>query len=142
MDVTLVGCGGSKLPAPAAARDLYTSNLFRKSRAYAEHVGAPWYIASAKHGLLRPETVIAPYDVRLGAGRDAPPIHQWANGLVAALAAVQPRMSTLTVLAGETYVTPIEWALRGTGIAVLDPLHGLGIGMRLRWLTERLREPA
>lgn len=137
--VTLVGCGGSKRSEPTAARDLYTSNLFRKSAAWAERLGDPWYIASAKHGLLRPETVIAPYDVRLGAGRDAPPIHQWANGVVAALAAAQPRLRTLTVLAGETYVAPIRWALRGTGIVVLDPLHGLGIGQRLAWLTERLR---
>jgi hypothetical protein len=136
--VVLVGCGGSKRPAAAPARDLYTSNLFRKSAAYAAALGGPWYIASAKHGLLHPDTVIAPYDVRLGSGRGAPPIHAWATGLLDALWAAEPALERLTVLAGATYVEPLRWALRGTPVAVQDPLRGLGIGQRLAWLTERL----
>lgn len=135
--VTLVGCGGSKRPHAAPARDLYTSTLFRKSAAYAETLG-PWFIASAKHGLLHPDTVIEPYDVRLGSGRGAPPIHAWAEGLTAALLAAQPGLQRLTVLAGETYVAPIRWHLRRTTVEVCDPLHGLGIGQRLAWLTDAL----
>ena len=46
--------------APAKAKDLYTSDWFRKARAYVEHRGGPWFILSAEHGLVDPETVIGP----------------------------------------------------------------------------------
>lgn len=39
--VVLVGCSAAKLEKPAPARDLYTSPLFRKARAYALASGLP-----------------------------------------------------------------------------------------------------
>src|SRR3546814_11212990 len=47
--------------------DLYASPWFQKARAYGERQGGAWFILSAKHGLIAPETVIAPYDETLGA---------------------------------------------------------------------------
>ena len=61
----LVACCGPKLDHAAPARDLYTSDLFTKSRAYAERNGCGWAILSAKHGIVLPDEVIAPYDVTL-----------------------------------------------------------------------------
>src|SRR3546814_2674569 len=52
---------------PAPARDLYASPWFQKARAYVERQGGAWFILSAKHGLIAPETVIARYDETLGA---------------------------------------------------------------------------
>jgi Family of unknown function (DUF6884) len=50
--VLLVTCVKRKRSAPAAARDLYISDLFVKERSYAEHLGVPWYIHSTEHGVL------------------------------------------------------------------------------------------
>ena len=61
----LVGGVKSKHNHTSAAQDLYNSRLWRCRRAYAERSGFPWYILSAKHGLLAPETKIAPYDLAL-----------------------------------------------------------------------------
>lgn len=47
-DVVLVGCVKRKLSHPAPARDLYTSPLFAKGRAYAEASGAAWFVLSAQ----------------------------------------------------------------------------------------------
>ena len=51
----LVACVKEKLAAPAAARDLYVSPLFKKEREYAERAGLPWFILSAEHGLVAPD---------------------------------------------------------------------------------------
>lgn len=63
--IVLVGCVKQKLDYPAPARDLYTSTLFRKERAYAEATGAAWFVLSAEHGLVAPSAVLQPYDLRL-----------------------------------------------------------------------------
>uniref|UniRef100_UPI0038B36EF6 DUF6884 domain-containing protein n=1 Tax=Agromyces humi TaxID=1766800 RepID=UPI0038B36EF6 len=48
--IGLVGCAAQKLRRPAPARDLYVSQLFRKSSAYVEWNCDAWFILSAKHG--------------------------------------------------------------------------------------------
>jgi hypothetical protein len=58
-DVVLVGCVKTKLPHAAPARDLYTSSLFRGRRRYAEQTQRPWFILSARWGLLAAEEVAA-----------------------------------------------------------------------------------
>jgi hypothetical protein len=51
----------------------------QEASAYAELTCDRWYDLSAKHGLLHPDTVIEPYDIKLDVNhRTAPPIHQWA----------------------------------------------------------------
>src|SRR5690606_13413659 len=55
--IALVSCVSSKEPHAAPARDLYTSALFRKARAYAERNADAWYILSAKYGLVDPNRV-------------------------------------------------------------------------------------
>ncbi len=67
--ITLVACSAAKAKEPKRARSLYTSDWFRKARSYAEAreavCGDPWFILSAEHGLVHPDTELAPYDVRL-----------------------------------------------------------------------------
>lgn len=64
--IVMVGCSQTKAAAAAPARELFTGELFRKARAHAEELDAPWYVLSAKFGLLDPEEVVSPYDVFLG----------------------------------------------------------------------------
>jgi len=47
------------------AEDLYCSELFYKSRRYAQANYDDWLILSAEHGLVRPCDVLAPYDRKL-----------------------------------------------------------------------------
>jgi hypothetical protein len=60
-------CAARKLDRPAPARELYVSQLFEKASAYATAARDRRYVLSAKHGLVQPDTVLEPYDVRLGA---------------------------------------------------------------------------
>ncbi|MFC1418665.1 DUF6884 domain-containing protein [Streptacidiphilus cavernicola] len=66
-DLVVVACGSQKAPGPMPARDLYQSTTFRLARAAAERL-APrhgWYVLSARHGLIHPDTVTHPYDQRI-----------------------------------------------------------------------------
>jgi hypothetical protein len=110
--------------------------LFRKAAAYAEANSDRWYVLSAKHGLIAPDTVIEPYDVKLGDRKTGPPIWDWATRVsdqleVALLGIPDPE---LLVLAGEQYRTCLwrcPWPTR-------VPMEGLGIGQQLGYLTKRL----
>lgn len=66
--VVIVACGKAKLDHAAQAQDLYVGGLFKAARAHAEATASRWFVASAKHGLIAPELVIAPYDQKLGSG--------------------------------------------------------------------------
>jgi len=63
--IGLVGCVKSKLDHPAAAKDLYISDLFVGRRRYVERSCDQWFILSALHGLVRPSEVLNPYDLSL-----------------------------------------------------------------------------
>ena len=80
----LVSCAATKLDHPAPAADLYTSPLFIKSRSYAEASGHPWFVLSARHGLVEPRTVLEPYDTKLA---DLTPSERsaWADRVARAL---------------------------------------------------------
>lgn len=63
--VILISCAKTKRNTPSAAKDLYQSDLFRSMRRYAEENADTWYILSAKHGVLQPDTIIDPYEKTL-----------------------------------------------------------------------------
>jgi hypothetical protein len=133
-DLVLVGCVKQKLPVPAPAKDLYTSPLFRKSRAYAEQAGVPWFVLSAEHGLVTPEQRLAPYDLRLS---KTPREYRRAWG-ARVVDRLQQEVGPLTgktieVHAGAAYVEPIRPLLTHAGATVVEPLAGLKLGPRLAW---------
>jgi hypothetical protein len=72
MRLALVSCVKRKASGPRPAKDLYVSPLFRALRTYAETSSDTWYILSAEHGLLHPETVVAPYERTLMRMRQGP----------------------------------------------------------------------
>ena len=139
--ILLLGCVSEKGPADVAARDLYVSTLFRLRRAYAETLGSPWFILSARHGLVRPDEVLEPYDVRLSslpaAGRRA-----WGDRVFAQLqAAAAPLPGRVFEFhAGSHYVEAVRPHLERLGAVVAWPLKGLGLGEQLHWYKQFLRE--
>lgn len=135
--IALVSCVKKKHALPCAARDMYTSPLFRKARAYAEMVADTWFILSAQYGLIRPDTSIEPYEQTLkeasASQRRAWAAHVYeqmrASGLLA------PGTQFIW-LAGMIYQRDLAKLLRG--YEQLDPLRGMRIGERLSWLTRAL----
>src|SRR5690606_4368286 len=118
------------------ARDLYTSALFRKARAYAERNADAWYILSAKYGLVDPNRVIEPYDVtlnRMGIGER----RAWAAKVRFELEQIVQPGDTVVMLAGAHYREGLMGALRRRGVQVQVPMEGLKIGEQLQWLSQR-----
>lgn len=118
----VIACGRRKATRPAPAPELYTGSLFRAASRSAVATGRPWLILSARHGLLDPATIIAPYEATITNRAD-----------IAALA---------ELVASQHDGTPLEaWvparylaALRLARVPVTaTPLAGLGIGQQLAW---------
>ena len=133
-DLVLVGCVKTKLDHPAPAQDLYTSPLFRKERAYAEACGVPWFILSAEHGLVRPNTVLEPYDLRLSQTTPAYR-REWGARVVDQLISEVGSLAgkRIEVHAGSACTDAIRESLRSQGAHVEEPLSGLTMGKRLAW---------
>jgi cytoplasmic iron level regulating protein YaaA (DUF328/UPF0246 family) len=136
MIVGLVGCASQKLKREAPARELYVSTLFKKASAYAEAHSDIWFILSAKHGLVHPDQMLEPYDVKLGT-KDAGPIHAWGDRVRFQLNEwVQvSEVEEVLLLAGGQYAIAAGSPANPAPWTVTDPMKGMGIGQRLQFLT-------
>jgi hypothetical protein len=137
LTVYLVSCVSQKREQACAARDLYVSDWFRKARRFAEASGCPWYVLSAKHGLVAPDQVIAPYEQTLNTTRAADR-RAWGERVAAQLAEAAPDLSRVVFLAGGRYREFLAPHLAGRGVEVSVPLEGLRIGEQLSWLGAAL----
>lgn len=94
---------------------------------------------SAKHGLIHPDEITEPYNVKLGTNAPtSSPIHQWADRVRGQLAVELAGIENdiLIALAGEQYRTVLlhsQWPYE-------IPMKGLGIGQQLAWLTAKLSD--
>lgn len=136
-NLCLVSCVSVKQSAAVPARDLYVSPWFRKACACIEALGCPWYILSAKHGLLDPSAIIDPYDETM----KAMPVHRrriWARGVIEGLAPRLAGVDSVTLFAGMAYREFLEPELRGRGIELHVPMQGMRIGQQLSWLSDQV----
>lgn len=127
----LIACCGKKLDHPAAAEDLYQSDLFKKSRAWAEMFGVGWAILSAKYGCVPPGRVIKPYDETLNT-KSPGELAQWGKLVRGQVGCMTLRRPTV-ILAGEKYR---QWIYSGDN--VIFPMQGMGIGQQLAWLKREV----
>lgn len=139
--VVVVGCGSLKLDRSAPASELYASTLFRLSLAYARQLAPDRdiRIASALHHLVQLDDVLAPYDARMTGGAS----QAWGAACARQFAAMVGRESwSLTLLLGQRYAAPLRhelrWA-RNRPVVIDEPLFGLQIGERLRFLSGATR---
>ena len=134
--IFLVSCARKKLPHPAKAKDIYMpSPLFAKSRAYVESTGRPWFILSAKYGLLDPEKRISPYDKTLNK-MPKEKRREWAHKVLNKLVPHLEGINYVVILAGSRYREFLEPKLCDRGFHVCVPMRSLGIGEQLRWLNK------
>lgn len=125
-EVTLIQCTASKRDTPAQARDLYDeSRYFRKMRAWAEWRGVPWFILSAKHGLVHPDDVLEPYNER---GISEEQAREIADELSDA--------ETVHITAGRDYTDHLVPELERRGVDVVNHFAGERIGTREKLLVE------
>ena len=151
IEIAFVGCSKTKTcTSPSgytAARDLYTSDLFRKRVEYVERKGMPWYILSAKSGLISPTVALRNYNETL-ADLSCTEIAEWhldvANSLMTELIYEfkGPKLSDVTIEfhAGSRYCEPLGSILKIFGVNIRKPVANLGIGKQLAFYSEQNME--
>lgn len=133
MEVYLISCVSKKQNTPMKASDLYVSEWFKKARIFVGNNS--YYILSAKHGLLNPETVIEPYEKTLNKMSKLEKT-EWSNLVVKQIKQVIPNNNILVFLAGRNYREFVIHQLIDYEIQI--PMKGLGIGQQLKWLNENI----
>lgn len=132
--VVIVACGAKK-EGPAAAGALYVGSYHRAMRRAADALtrdGGRVLILSALHGLVELDTVLAPYDMRMGE-----PGSVTASTLRDQAAALGLDGAEVTVLGGRAYVEAVHQVLPDA----LAPLAGSrGIGEQLGRLAAIYRD--
>lgn len=130
-----MGCVKQKAITSQPARDLYLSALFRGRRAYVERFCDQWWILSAAHGLVHPDTVLAPYDVTLK-DADSSRRRDWTEAVLRALDEQVGLVArdVVEIHAGADYFgSGLVDALRARGCEVVIPTEGMTIGPQLQF---------
>jgi hypothetical protein len=139
----LIGCGKTKANEACGARDLYTGSLFSARRAYAERTGCPWWIVSAKHGLVAPDDWLSPYDMTIA---DLKPVDRaaWALAVVASILDnlgddTELRRVVVELHMGAAYADPLMGVILAVGMTHSWPVQSMGIGEQRAWYASPLR---
>lgn len=135
--IVLISCSSKKLSEKSKAKEIYSSDLFKKNLEYAISLNPDVvYILSAKYGLLNLEEEIEPYNVTLNkmsknARKD------WARDVIKKLKEiVDLERDKIIFLAGQKYREFLISEIKNYEI----PLKGLGIGKQLKFLKEKLEK--
>lgn len=138
MKIAIVGCGKKKKQkGKHKAKKLYTSLYSRLRIKYAEQKCDQYYILSAKHGLLTPETRIEPYDKHIKE-LEAPEFDTQLGISDSILEAKDswPENTEVVLLAGKEYIQVIEKRLPDF-VEVEKPFEETnGIGEQIKWLKD------
>ena len=130
--IAIIGCSKLKLKGSTKAKDLYQGQLFKKARKYCENRQLPYYILSARYGILDPESHIDYYDTTI---KDLTKLQLTELVGRVRIALSKLEVSEVVLLAGENYYKVIEEA--APELTITRPMQGLGIGQQLKWLKER-----
>jgi hypothetical protein len=134
MRVGLVGCVKMKRSAGGSlARDLYISTLFTGRRRYVEETCDCWFVLSARHGLVRDDEWLEPYDETLN-DQSAALKRRWAKKVLLDLdtLGLDYRTTTFEIHAGNEYRSfGLVEGLQARGATVVVPAARLGQGEQL-----------
>jgi len=134
MRVTLIQCTNTKRSGTHKAKNLYDeSQYFRAMREWARSTGNPWYILSAKHGLVEPMQRLPDYNERgLSTDQCKEIAETLDNGGV----------TEVLITAGKDYTDPLTPELERLGIDVIEVCRGMRIGERMAELNKRVEDNA
>ncbi len=135
--VVFISCVSKKLPRKAKAKELYISDLFKKSLAYAKSLKPKKiFILSAKYGLLPLNKKIAPYEQTLNTMKSGE-VQKWAARVLLQLRAqkVDFKRDEAIFLAGAKYRKYLMPHFRHAKA----PLSKLGIGRQLAYLKHAIK---
>lgn len=147
----LVGCGDEKRSGVLPARAKYCSTYFEEKLRFADTFCDRWWILSAEHGILNPDTEIGDYDTHISDLSDQELDH-WARGVYCHLRACDLKWMVcdqLYVLLGQEYIDAIQHILDGLA-GMTDPVEVVypfdetrGNGDQRSWLIESVetRDP-
>ena len=129
--IGLVSCGKAKRPRPCKAGVLYTGGLTKMGIDWMARNCSRWYILSALYGLLHPDTVIEPYELKLD-DLSKEDRAGWGGAVSISLAEeANPEGKDLLVLAGGEYLKNLP-PQPGRVVPVFG--GGMKMGLRMQWL--------
>jgi Family of unknown function (DUF6884) len=134
--IFLLSCVSKKRAIPLPARDLYMSNWFLMAKTYVEKFGMPWFILSAKYGLVDPDTTIEPYDETLNNFSKAQR-RVWAQRVINQMETTLPQADSVILFAGLRYREFLMNYVTTRFAKVEVPLEKLRIGEQLQWFSRR-----
>ena len=135
--LVITGCSKSKAETdvPVPARELYTGQLFKSVKRYTEEMNFPFYVISAKYGLISSDTMVEKYDKVLRTAADVEFIRPQVEQ---ELLKILPEFDSVLVIAGENY--------RKTLAKIVDDkfifLKTKGIGYTLQALKKTYQNTA
>lgn len=137
--VVLIACSATKLPKPAPAFELYSSDLFQKNWAYAKKLAdeKDIYILSAKFHLVPHDKVIPPYNVTLKE-LSSDKRKEWSDEVLKQIQAKGYSLDKdkFIFLAGNAYRQYLVPEMKHTEV----PFEGLRIGQQKKALLQKLEE--
>jgi hypothetical protein len=122
--VALIGSSGATEDDPRPAGELFRSDGFARAREHARDSRLPWFVLSAKHGLLDPGEVVSPHGVQID---DQPAGYRtaWGEWVVAQLAdRLQLDGVVVEVHGGVDFAQPLRQPLARRGAVLEIPLPG------------------
>ena len=133
--IVLIACCSKKLFGKAKAENLYQSDLFKKSLAYAKSLQSDTiYILSAKHGLVELTDELECYNVTLN-NYSASEKKKWAEKVISELKKkCDLQNDKFVFLAGNNYRKYLLKEIRNYEI----PMKNLKIGEQLHWLAKKV----
>lgn len=134
MVISFIGCVKLKLTKSTTAEKMYISTLFKYTLEYAKQHSDLVFILSAKYGLLNLGTVIEPYNETLN-GKSDKEIKDWSKKIYRSVLDLGLENNQFLYLCGENYKKYLKKWLPGN-----DPLNGLGLGKRLKWLKNNTKK--
>ena len=133
MRVALISCSKNKMTIDCSAKEMYSkSMLFKKTFDYCLNQNYDFiFILSAKHGILKPDDKISPYELTLNSFSKTD-LENWAVRCFKTLQNAGQEEFHFDFYAGKIYFEELsKLLLHSTNI-----LKGLGIGERLRFLSQ------
>lgn len=130
MRVGLVACSARKLAHPAPAGEIYRGNLFLSARPLMRRCDE-WRVLSAKWGLLKPESVIKPYNLKLHQLDSGD--YTWWRSCVRDRLLAEFGKATFVFVAGAKYRT-VLWP--GAAEVIPGGLERLAIGKQVQRARE------